>query len=558
VEADTLGDAVVDSTTGASAGDGSNLQDDPTVYESTAGPNTLREETESHPEFLQAVRSGYHNDRFFAKILANPLDFAAFTIKDDLIWSWTSAGTEVLCIPRAVMSGHTLCETIIDAAHRTIGHLGTQETVAYVRRWYWWSRMADEIDKFRTSCHVCQTTKSSTVKPSGKLHSLPVPDRPWGSIAMDFLGPFPQVDGLNYLWVVTDRLTSQTHLIPLNTRTTASELAYLFIKEIVRLHGVPDSIVSDRDSKFTSKFWMELQRLLGVKLLMSTAFHPQTDGTTERANRTISQILRSGIRPDQSNWVDLLPLVEFALNSCKSESTGFAPFELVYGCMPRMLATFNSAGDVSPGVCQFADNAMSNLMVAHDMIIESRVNQTHYANRRRSADPNSVEGGSVYLSTKNLNLPAHRARKLAPKFIGPFKVLRANANTSNYTLELPEVLRTRRVHPTFHVSLLRPCIKSDDSLFPNRSIAVIYDFGQPEKAEYEVKEILSHSWLRNKPRFLVKWTLGDITTEPLEHVESLQALDNYLELQGVSTIEDLPRTKSTGTKLRSDANKRRR
>jgi hypothetical protein len=342
--------------------------------------------------------------------------------------------------------------------------------------------------------------------------------------------------------VVTDRLTSLTHLIPINTRTTASELAYIFIKEIVRLHGMLDSIISDRDSNFTSKFWTELQRLLGIKLLMSTAFHPQTDGATERANRTISQILRSGIHPDQSNWVALLPLAEFVLNSCRSDSTGFAPFELTYGFMPCTLNMFN-VSDVSPGVCQFPDNALDNVMFAHDLIIESRVNQTHFANRHRSAEPKIVEGGKVYLSTKNLNLPRHRARKLAPKYNGPFTVLKAHANTSNYTLDLPTELKRCRMHPTFHVSLLRPVVENDDTLLPNRVLASIYDVSQPDGAEYKVEEILGHSWVRNKLRFIVKWSLGDITTEPIEHVEELSALDKYLEPQGVTNADGLSRPK---------------
>jgi hypothetical protein len=542
-EAGILGHAVVTPSNQATAGDASQIAEDPTVYESGHSGDSLRKEAEQTSEFLKVIRSHYSEDKFFVKIHGKPADFAAFEVKDDLIWSRNTAGDEVLCVPEAILDGRNIREVIIDAAHRVLGHLGAQKTIDYVRRWYCWPRMAKQIDQFCASCHVCQTTKTSNIKPAGKLHSLPIAERPWQSIAMDFLGPFPQVDGFNYLWVVTDRLTSLTHLIPINTRTTASELAYIFLKEIVRLHGVPDSIVSDHDYKFTSKFWTELQRLLGVKLLMSMVFHPQTDGTTERANHTISQILRSGIRPDQSNWVDLLPLTEFALNSCQSDSTGFAPFELTYGFLLRTLSTFNKI-DASPGVRQFADNALENLMFAHDMIIESRVNQTHYTNCHRSAEPTIVEGGKAYLSTKNLNLPVHRARKLAPKYIGSFEVVKAHPNTSNYTLELPAELKRRRIHPTFHVSLPRPYVENDDTIFPGRILAAVYDFGQPDEAEYEVEEILSHSWVRNKLKFVVKWSLGDITTEPLEHVENLSTLDTYLELQGVASVDELPRPTS--------------
>ena len=152
-------------------------------------------------------------------------------------------------------------------------------------------------------------TKSSTQAPQGLLHSLPVPVRPWQSISMDFMGPLPLSDGKDYVWVILDRFTSLVHLIAITTTTRASELAWLYERDIVRLHGLPETIVSDRDPKFVSKFWRELHRLLGGRLLMSTAYHPQTDGASERAVQTVSQILRAMVRPDQTDWVAKLPMV---------------------------------------------------------------------------------------------------------------------------------------------------------------------------------------------------------------------------------------------------------
>ena len=151
--------------------------------------------------------------------------------------------------------------------------------------------MGTDIELFCSSCPSCQVTKDSNQKPSGLLHSLPIPDRPGQSIGMDFMGPLPISEGYNYLLVVINCFTSQVHLIPTTTRVTAREVAWLFFIEIMRLHGVPKSIVSDRDTKFTSIFWKELHWLMGTKLLMSTVFHPQTDGATEWANRLIGQVL---------------------------------------------------------------------------------------------------------------------------------------------------------------------------------------------------------------------------------------------------------------------------
>src|SRR5258705_11614155 len=137
---------------------------------------------------------------------------------------------------------------------------------------------------FCKTCGKCQRAKVSNQNPTGKLHPLPIPSKPWDSIGMDFVGPFPKVNGLNYLWVIICRLTSMVHLIPTHTSITARDLSWKYLREMGWLHGLPSSIVSDRDSKFMLKWWREIHCLLGMKLTMSTLFHPQMDGQTERAN----------------------------------------------------------------------------------------------------------------------------------------------------------------------------------------------------------------------------------------------------------------------------------
>src|SRR5882762_808050 len=181
-----------------------------------------------------------------------------------------------------------------------------------------------------------QVSKSSNQLKPGLLHSLPILSHPWQSIGMDFVGPFPVCQGYDYLWVIICRFTNQSHLIPITVRTKTNELAWYYIRNIVRLHGMPESIVSDRDSKFTARFWRELHRALGTKLLMSTSFHPQTDGYSKRVIHSIGQILRSVVSPDQNDWVPRIPLTEFTLNSSINNSSGFAPFELSYEYMPRL------------------------------------------------------------------------------------------------------------------------------------------------------------------------------------------------------------------------------
>jgi transposase InsO family protein len=169
-------------------------------------------------------------------------------------------------------------------------------------------------------------------------------------IGTDFIGPFLEVDGFNYLWVVICRLSSMVHLIPINTKTTATQLSSIYMREVVRLHGLPSLIMSDRDPKFTSKWWRELHRIMGTKLLMSTSFHPQMDGIMERANRSIEQIFRAIIDPDQRDWVKKSPLIEFTINSSINSAMGLAPFEINNGYMPVMMKEVKDNERTPPGV----------------------------------------------------------------------------------------------------------------------------------------------------------------------------------------------------------------
>jgi Integrase zinc binding domain len=154
-------------------------------------------------------------------------------------------GQEVLCIPRVITREDSLTAIIIDQAHTVLGHFSTQKTADYIRQWYWWHKMGPEVDRYCDTCSICQANKTSTQRPVSLLHPLPIPNHPWGSIGMDFIGPFPTSHSYDYLWVVICRLTSMVHLILVKTMIKASELASLYIKEIVHIHGLPDLIVSD-------------------------------------------------------------------------------------------------------------------------------------------------------------------------------------------------------------------------------------------------------------------------------------------------------------------------
>ena len=247
------------------------------------------------------------------------------------------------------------------------------------------------------------------------------------------------------------------------------------------------------------------------------------------------------INPDQKDWVKRIALIKFVINSSTNSATGLVPFKINYRYMPVMIRTLKDKDSTPPGVRTFAQNALRNITLAHDALIEVRVFQQHHADKRWHDEPNLKEDDLVYLSTKNLAMPKGRASKLVPKFVGPYKITKALPSTSNYTLELPEELAKRQVHLKFHVSLLRPHYPNDDVLFPNRMKAEPYDFGTPEDAEWYVNEIVRHCWKGRNIEFLVKWNLGDSTWESLSNCNELAAMDGYLMLMDVRDWQELPR-----------------
>jgi transposase InsO family protein len=193
-----------------------------------------------------------------------------------------------------------------------------------------------DVERFVANCHVCQRTKTSQHTPYGVLNPLPVPECPWRDISIDFVTGLPISDGYDAIWVVIDWLTKMRHLIPCSTTVDAKELANLFVMNIFRLHGLPNSILSDRGPQFASRFWKYLCNSLYIKPHLSTAFHPETDGQTERINSVMEQYLRAYINYQQDNWAQYLPLAKFAANNHVSKTTGLSPFFTNYGMHPKL------------------------------------------------------------------------------------------------------------------------------------------------------------------------------------------------------------------------------
>jgi hypothetical protein len=491
-------------------------------------------------DLLKELTGKYISDPFYEKIIKKPNEFRNFVVENDLVYL-KEKETKVLCIPKVIIRGRSAREIVISEAHSMLAHLGASKTLDYLRDQVWWKDMVSDTKSFCETCVVCKRSKPNNQKPYGLLNPLSIPSYPWESIGIDFVGPLPESsnrDGsFDSITVVICLLTAMVHLVPSRTNYNARQLAELMFEEVYKLHGLPKNIISDRDVLFTSVFWDKLHKLLGTKLRMSSAYHPQTDGSTERANRTVTQMLRQCINEKQNDWVSKLPAIEFAINSARSESTGFAPFFLNAGRMPRTMIWNAATPSEFPSIRNFALQKRLAIMAAHDSILAARVKQTRDANRKRQLAPFKKDD-LVYLSTKNIKFPKGLARKLVPKYIGPYKILQDYGNQS-FRLDLPSRLKQRGVHDVFHASLLRIHHPNDDRLFPGRLDNQLGGDVDPE-GEWAVDKILSHHGSKRDAVFEIKWQAGDITWLPYTEIAHLRALVDYLELLGIEKIDNLP------------------
>ena len=236
-----------------------------------------------------------------------------------------------LCVPRCSMRDLLVLESYCGSL---MGHFGVHKTYDTLFEHFYWPSMRKDVEKVCASCIACRQAKSKSMA-HGLYMPLPVPSSPWMDISMDFVLGLPRTRrGRDSIFVVVDRFSKMAHFIPCHKTDDAINVADLFFREVVRLHGVPRTIVSDRDAKYLSHFWKVLWGKLGTKLLYSTTCHPQTDGQTEVVNRTLGTLLRAIVGKNLKTWEECLPFIEFAYNRSIHSSTGFSPFELVYGFNP--------------------------------------------------------------------------------------------------------------------------------------------------------------------------------------------------------------------------------
>jgi len=314
---------------------------------------------------------------------------------------------------------------------------------------------------------------------------------------MDFITWLPKTqDGFDAIAVFCDRLTKMVHLARCNSDVTAEQTADLFFDNVFKLHGIPENVVSDRGTQFTSKFWRELMQKLGTELRMSTAYHPETDGQTERTNRTLEQYLRHYTSAAQDDWNKYLASAEYCLNASWQESVKTTPFVLNFGEQPRAPLTVPRDYKV-PAVQRWHGRLQKTLQVAKQALQAAQNRQKAYADTKRRELSFSA-GDWVLLNTKNIRIkgPPDGARKLTPRWIGPFKIL-AKVGKVAYRLEFPESMN--RIHSVFHVSLMKP-YKSDGRVQPPPPILEVEG-----EVLWEFERILDHRKHGHDKQYLVKW-----------------------------------------------------
>jgi hypothetical protein len=414
-------------------------------------------------------------------------DHPFFQTATDNTWLQDSNGLWTTQEGQLIIPTTDLRRLAIEACHDSVfsGHFGPARTKNLISRLFYWPDMAADITKYCEACNVCQRNKHSNQKPFGQLRPLPVPKGKWSNVSVDMITGLPKTArGYNAIIVFVDRLTKMVHICPTTENLTSKEFAEMFIQNVIRLHGCPESVVSDRGSIFTSKFEKAFLKGIQCTPAFSSAYHPQSDGQTERANQVLEQVLRSYASLDHAEWDTFLPMAEFAMNNAPNDATKQTPFILNYGVNPRhpditkltkahlaglelhatkakttrtkantaMQQCFRDMRSDIPAAFQFTQ-AMNKAVQHTQLLLQAArsrmINMTNP--KRQPTIPFSV-GDKVMLSTKNIRIVHPGCNKLLPRWAGPFTITN-QINPVAFRLDLPD---TMNIHDVFHSSLLKP------------------------------------------------------------------------------------------------------
>ncbi|KAG7579311.1 Integrase catalytic core [Arabidopsis thaliana x Arabidopsis arenosa] len=401
-------------------------------------------------DLMKEIQAGYANDVVLQDIIT------ALQQKPDSKrhYSWVQGilrRKSKIVIP----SDGELKNTILQWLHCSGvgGHSGRDVTHQRVKGLFYWKGMVKDIQSFIRSCGVCQQCKGDNAAYPGLLQPLPIPEKVWSDVSMDFIDGLPVSAGKSVIMVVVDRLSKAAHFIALAHPYSALSVAQAYLDNVFKLHGCPNSIVSDRDSVFTSEFWKEFFSLQGVTLKMTSAYHPQSDGQTEVVNRCLETYLRCMCHARPEWWSKWLALAEYWYNTNYHSSTRMTPFEVVYGQPPPVHLPY------LPGESKVAVVARS-LQEREQMILFLKFHLMRAQHRMKQfedqyrTERNFDIGDFVYVKLqpyRQNSVVLRSNQKLAPKYYGPYKIIDKCGEVA-YKLQLPT---SSQIHPVFHVSQLK-------------------------------------------------------------------------------------------------------
>ena len=382
------------------------------------------------------------------------------------------------------------------------GHFGVEKTSELIGRKYFWKSMKADIKEYVDSCDICQRVKVKHHRPYGELYALPIPSGPWKEITMDFITDLPpsKCRGSVYdsILVIVDRYTKMACYLATTKKLNAVQLEELLMREIFLKFGAPEGIVTDRGTLFTSAFWSEVCYQMQTKRRLSTAFHPQTDGQTERQNQTLEHYLRTYCSEKQDDWATLLPIAEFAYRQSKHSTIGCSPFKACYGYDPVLELRHEdeaTEGEVPAAKERIKeiDSIRQDLIKRWQGVLDS---QAKFYNQKHQQQE-FQQGDLVLLSAKNLKQKRPN-KKLSDKLIGPFRV-RRRVGKQAYHLWLPPAYR---IHPVFHVSLLEPYKRrKGDANIPEYPVPDLVD----DDEIGDVEEIQKKRTRGGVVEYLVRW-----------------------------------------------------
>ncbi|XP_060962287.1 uncharacterized protein LOC133032379 [Cannabis sativa] len=408
------------------------------------------------------------------------------------------------------------------------GHAGIERTYLRLGANFFWHGMRSDVKQFVATCTICQTVKHSTSAPYGLLQPLDIPERVWEDLAMDFIVGLPNSNGVTNILVVIDRFTKYAHFGALPRQYSATKVAELFSNMVIKLHGLPRTIVSDRDPVFTSAFWKKLFELMGTKLKMSSAYHPQTDGQTEVTNRYLEQYLRAFTVENPKQWSKFLCWAEYHYNTSHHSAIAMTPFQAVYGRIPPSIPTYIRGSTTVQAVEEDLLTRDDILQHLKDNLLRAQNRMCQQANKKRK-DISFQIGDLVLVKLQpyRQSTVAHRNNfKLSRRYFGPFEVI-GHAGPVAYTLKLPQ---GSRIHPTFHVSLLKPFRGSQQlPCYP------LPEFSLANKPILTPLAILAtrinHTATGMTRQVLVQWTLSSPEDATWEDFDAFIRMYNLVDLE---------------------------